>query len=154
MPATIKVVGKERRCLSWKICLRKAVWCKYRQVFGERPVKSGRSSSSLPSSFTLTPSSLSRPESPYSPTRVVFRLIPDLPLWFMLTINLLQAEIFPVDSELAVNALFHFLQPNCCLINIRSKIIEVDIYRHSVFCFALSHFRLLMHCYILMVETL
>ena len=62
-----------------------------------------------------------------------------------LAIDLLQAEILPIDGELWPYALFHLLQPDCCIINIGSKIVEVDVQGNSIVHFNFVHLNLLLY---------
>ena len=62
------------------------------------------------------------------PTRLeVVRLLPNLPIFAVLLIDLLQREVTPSDLEALAVLLLDISQPNCCLIDIRSKVIEEDL---------------------------
>jgi len=51
----------------------------------------------IKSSLTLTSSSLGSPESMQSTSGIIFRLLPNFPLGTLLAIDLLQAEVLPID---------------------------------------------------------
>lgn len=77
------------------------------------------------------------------PAGIVPGLLPQLPLRSLLAIHLLQAEVLPVHGERRTKALFDSLQPDRCVVDIGSKVIEVHI-QHQVVGHSISdHFSLL-----------
>jgi hypothetical protein len=57
----------------------------------------------------------------------VIRLLPNLPIFAVLLVDLLQREVTPSDLEALTVLLLDVSQPNCCLIDIRSKVVEEDL---------------------------
>ncbi len=57
----------------------------------------------------------------------VVRLLPNLPIFAVFLIDLLQREVTPSDLEALTVLLLDVSQPNCCLIDIRSKVVEEDL---------------------------
>lgn len=79
-------------------------------------------------------------ESVEPPTWVVLRLLPDFPVLAFLAVDLLQAEIAPVDDESVAGLFLDLLQPDRCIVDERSEIVEVDFQRHAVLrCLACHH---------------
>jgi len=94
--------------------------------------------------FALLAGSLGCAEGEQPATGVVFRLVPNFPFRALLTIDLLQTEIPPIDGQLRSDVLFHSLQPNCCVVDIGSEVVEVDVYGEDIARFRFSHFSLLL----------
>jgi hypothetical protein len=98
---------------------------------------------SVKGSATLTAGNLGRPESSQSTAGMVFRLFPDSPSGSLPVVHLFQTEIAPVDGDPGAHILFHFLQPNCRIVNKGSKIVIKDIQSQRIIHFILSHLTLL-----------
>ena len=80
-------------------------------------------------SLSLISCRFRRPERAQPTGGIALRLLPELPIRPLLTVDLFQAEIPPVNDQTSPRLLFHLLQPNCCIVDIRSKKVEIDINR-------------------------
>ena len=69
---------------------------------------------------------LGGPESVEPPARVILRLCPDFPVVTFLAVDLLQTEIAPADGESVAELFLDLLQPDRCIVDERSEIVEVD----------------------------
>jgi hypothetical protein len=74
---------------------------------------------------------LGGPESVEPPAWVVLRLLPDLPVVTFLAVDLFQTEIAPVDGESIAGLFLDLLQPDRCIVDERSEIVEIDFQRHG-----------------------
>ncbi len=81
----------------------------------------------LESVRTLAAGGFRSAQSPEPARLEVVRLLPNLPIFAVLLVDLLQREVTPSDLETLTVLLLDISQPNCCLIDIRSKIIEEDL---------------------------
>lgn len=75
----------------------------------------------------LPPRRLERAEGGQAPAGVVVCVVPQPPLRALLAVLLFQREGAPVDLQRVALSLFDLSQPNCCLVDVGSHAVEIDV---------------------------
>ncbi|MDO8690822.1 MAG: hypothetical protein Q7R39_12565, partial [Dehalococcoidia bacterium] len=78
---------------------------------------------------------LSGPEGQQALAGVAFGLVPESPVGALLAVDLFQAETSPADGQPVPVCLLDLSQPNCCVMDVWSDVVEVDVQSDSVFQF-------------------